>query len=132
MDINNHNFSYGENNSISFFSKVIYGIISGIQSCISTISGFLDIFYILKEFKVYVLENIFKVMKYIIKLLKYALSFEFIKNKNIRLITDVIFSITISLCLIILILLKKEKEAQRELLIKRNKSQIKECFDNVC
>ena len=80
MDINNHNFSYNENYSISF-SKVLYGIISGIQSFISTISGFLDIFYLLKEFKIYVLENIFKLMKYIINLLKYSLSFQFIKNK---------------------------------------------------
>lgn len=131
MDINNHNFSYNENYSISF-SKVLYGIISGIQSFISTISGFLDIFYLLKEFKIYVLENIFKLMKYIINLLKYSLSFQFIKNKNIRLVTDVIFSAAISLCLILLILIKKEKENQRELLINRNKSQINECFDNIC
>ena len=110
-----------ENNNNDFlYIKVIYGIINGIQSILHLISGFCDIFYLLKEFKIYILENIFKSIKFSIKFLRYLLTFKFISNTNSRLITNIITSFGISLCLILLIIIKKEKENS---LIENNKEE---------
>ena len=110
-----------ENTNNDFLSiKVIYGIINGIQSILHLISGFCDTFYLLKEFKIYILENIFKSIKFSIKFLRYLLTFKFISNTNSRLITNIITSFGISLCLILLIIIKKEKENS---LLENNKEE---------
>ena len=116
---NNINISNG-NNGIdkSFLIKAIYGIIGGIQSILHIISGFCDAFYLLKEFKVFILENIFKAIKYGVTFLKHILTFKFIGNKIIRLITNIITTFGISLCLMLLMIIKKEKE---NILIKQDK-----------
>ena len=106
---NINNIDY-ENANKSLLIKALYGIIGGIQSILHIISGFCDMFYLLKEFKVYILENIFKAIKYSIKFLKFILSFKFIDNKAIRLISNIIILFGISLCLILLILIKNEKQ----------------------
>ena len=114
---NNNNISNGENVKTNpFFIKIIYGIIGGIQSILNIISGFCDVFYLLKEFKIFILENLFKVIKYSVLFLRNALTFKFIDNKSMRLISNLITSFGISLCLIII---KKEKE---NVLIEKDKS----------
>ncbi len=108
---NNINLNNGNNNdNKSIVIKTIYGIIGGIQSILNIISGLCDIFYLLREFRVYVLENAFRAIKYSVKFLKYLLTFKFIDNKTLRLITNIIISFGTSLCLILLITIKKEKE----------------------
>ena len=117
---NNNNISNGENVKTNpFFIKIIYGIIGGIQSILNIISGFCDVFYLLKEFKIFILENLFKVIKYSVLFLRNALTFKFIDNKSMRLISNLITSFGISLCLILLIIIKKEKE---NVLIEKDKS----------
>ena len=129
---NNNNISNGENvKTNSFFIKIIYGIIGGIQSILNIISGICDIFYLLKEFKIFILENLFKVIKYSVLFLKNVLTFKFIDNKSIRLIANLIISFGISLCLILLIIIKKEKE---KVLIEKDtsaKSQINKFFNSI-
>ena len=116
---NNIYLSNGNNGTEnSFLIKTIYGIIGGIQSILHIISGFCDAFYLLKEFKFFILENIFKTIKYSVNFLKYILTFKFIGNKEIRLITNIITTFGISLCLMILMIIKKEKENN---LIKQDK-----------
>ena len=108
---NNLNLNNGENNpNKSILIKTIYGIIGGIQSILNILSGMCDIFYLLREFRVYILENAFRAIKFSIKFLRYILTFEFIDNKTVRLITNIIISFGTSLCLILLITIKKEKE----------------------
>ena len=121
---NNINISSNNENNNSFLIKTIYGIIGGIQSILHIISGVCDIFYLFKEFKIYILDNIFKAIKSIINFLKYLLTFQFINNKLAKLISNIISSFGISLCLIILILIKKEKENSLNKLIKEEKSQL--------
>ena len=117
---NNNNIINGENvKTNSIFIKIIYGIIGGIQSILNIISGFCDVFYLLKEFKIFILENLFKVIKYSVLFLRNALTFKFIDNKSMRLISNLITSFGISLCLILLIIIKKEKE---NVLIEKDKS----------
>ena len=114
---NNNNIINEENVKTNpIFIKIIYGIIGGIQSILNIISGFCDVFYLLKEFKIFILENLFKVMKYSVLFLRNALTFKFIDNKSMRLISNLITSFGISLCLIII---KKEKE---NVLIEKDKS----------
>ena len=120
--LNNSNSNTSNNNSLII--KTIYGIIGGIQSIINIISGFCDIFFLGKEFKIYILDNIFKGIKMIIKFLKYILNFDFINNKTSKLITNIISLLGISLCLIMLLLIKKEKENYLNKLQKEEKSQI--------
>ena len=127
-NLNNNNNN--ENNS-SLILKTIYGIIGGIQSILHIISGFCDIFYITKEFKIYIFDNIFKGIKLIIHLLKYILTFQFINNKNSQLIANIISSFGISLCLILLFLIKKEKEKCLNKTIKEEKSQLKFCLNSL-
>ncbi len=133
MDNNcNNNFSCNNNeNNSSFLLKTIYGIIGGIQSILHIISGFCDIFYIIKEFKIYILDNIFKGIKLIIKFLKYILTFQFINNKISKLISNIISSFGISLCLILLFLIKKEKENYLNKFIKEEKSQLYLCLNSL-
>ena len=108
---NNLNLNNGESNpNKSILIKTIYGIIVGIQSILNILSGMCDIFYLLREFRVYILENAFRAIKFSIKFLRYILTFEFIDNKTVRLITNIIISFGTSLCLILLITIKKEKE----------------------
>ena len=111
-----------ENNA--FLIKTIYGIIGGIQSILHVISGFCDIFYLVKEFKIYILDNIFKGIKIIINFLKYILTFQFINNKAAQLISNIISLLGISLFLIVLILIKEEKQNSLNKLIKEEKSQL--------
>lgn len=111
--------------------KVIYGIIGGIQSILHIISGFFDAFYLANEFKTYILENIFKGIKTIIKYLKYILTFQFINNKITKLILNIITSFGISLCLIILYLLKKEKQNFLKNQIKEEKSQLNSYLNSI-
>ena len=59
-DYNFMNNNEQEENSNSFLIKSIYGILGGIQSILHVISGFCDIFYLIKEFKLYIIDNIFK------------------------------------------------------------------------
>ncbi len=114
---NNNNIINEENVKTNpIFIKIIYGIIGGIQSILNIISGFCDVFYLLKEFKIFILENLFKVIKYSVLFLRNALTFKFIDNKSMRLISNLITSFGISLCLIII---KKEKE---NVLIEKDKS----------
>ena len=124
MDDNYNNISNTNENNNSFLIKTIYGIIGGIQSIIHIISGFCDTFYLLKEFKIYILDNLFKAIKSIISFLRYLLTFQFINNKIAKLISNIINSFGISLCLIVLILIKKEKESSLNKLIKEEKSQL--------
>ena len=108
---NNNNIINEENaKNYSIFIKVIYGIIGGIQSILNIISGFCDAFYLLKEFKIFILENLFKVIKYCVLFFRNILTFKFINNKNIRLIANLIISFGISFSLILLMTIKKEKE----------------------
>ena len=108
---NNFNLNNGDNdNNKPFVIKTIYGIIGGIQSILHILSGLCDLFYLLKEFKIYVLENIFKTIKLSISFLRYLLNFEFLDNKITKLITNTITSFGIALCLILLTIIKKEKE----------------------
>ena len=117
---NNNNIINEENVKTNpIFIKIIYGIIGGIQSILNIISGFCDVFYLLKEFKIFILENLFKVIKYSVLFLRNALTFKFIDNKSMRLISNLITSFGISLCLILLIIIKKEKE---NVLIEKDKS----------
>ena len=124
MDDNYNNISNTNENNNSFLIKTIYGIIGGIQSIIHIISGFCDTFYLLKEFKIYILDSLFKAIKSIISFLRYLLTFQFINNKIAKLISNIINSFGISLCLIVLILIKKEKENSLNKLIKEEKSQL--------
>ena len=88
---NNFNLNNGDNdNNKPFVIKTIYGIIGGIQSILHILSGLCDLFYLLKEFKIYVLENIFKTIKLSISFLRYLLNFEFLDNKITKLITNTI------------------------------------------
>ena len=65
---NNLNLNNGESNANkSILIKTIYGIIGGIQSILNILSGMCDIFYLLREFRVYVLENAFIAIKFSIK-----------------------------------------------------------------
>ena len=108
---NNNNIINGEKiKTNSIYIKIIYGIIGGIQSILNIISGLCDIFYLLKEFKIFILENLFKVIKHSVIFLKNVLTFKFIDNKSMKLIANLIISFGISLCLILLITIKKEKE----------------------
>ena len=117
---NNNNIINEENVKTNpIFIKIIYGIIGGIQSILNIISGFCDVFYLLKEFKIFILENLFKVIKYSVLFLRNALTFKFIDNKSMRLISNLITSFGISLCLILIIIIKKEKE---NVLIEKDKS----------
>ena len=117
---NNNNIINEENVKTNpIFIKIIYGIIGGIQSILNIISGFCDVFYLLKEFKIFILENLFKVIKYSVLFLRNALTFKFVDNKSMRLISNLITSFGISLCLILLIIIKKEKE---NVLIEKDKS----------
>ena len=127
---NNINNNNGNNNN-SFLIKSIYGIIGGIQSILHIISGICDIFYLLKEFKTYILENIFKGIKLAINYLKYILTFEFINNKTARLISNLITSLGISLTLILLILIKKEKQNYINKQTNEEKSQLNLCFNSI-
>ena len=126
MENNVNTILNNDNSNInnSLIIKTIYGIIGGIQSIINIISGFCDIFFLGKEFKVYILDNIFKGIKMIIKFLRYILRFDFISNKTSKLITNIISLLGISLFLIMLILIKKEKENYLDKLQKEEKSQI--------
>ena len=125
MDNNVNNILNNNNsNNNSLIIKTIYGIIGGIQAIINIISGFCDIFFLGKEFKIYILDNIFKGIKMIIRFLKYILRFDFINNKTSKLIANIISLLGISLCLIMLILIKKEKENYLNKLQKEEKSQI--------
>ena len=130
---NNININNGENsNNKSVLIKTLYGIIGGIQSVLHIISGLFDIFYLLKEFKVYVLENLFHAIKITIKFFKYILTFKFIENKTRRLITNVIISFGVSLCLILLTIIKKEKQNYLNNKEYEEKTQLKEylnCID---
>ena len=108
---NNFNLNNGDNeNNKPFVIKTIYGIIGGIQSILHILSGLCDLFYLLKEFKIYVLENVFKTIKLSISFLRYLLNFEFLDNKITTLISNTITSFGIALCLILLTIIKKEKE----------------------
>ena len=96
---NNNNIINEENVKTNpIFIKIIYGIIGGIQSTLNIISGFCDVFYLLKEFKIFILENLFKVIKYSVLFLRNALTFKFIDNKSMRLISNLITSFGISSC----------------------------------
>ena len=96
---NNNNIINEENVKTNpIFIKIIYGIIGGIQSILNITSGFCDVFYLLKEFKIFILENLFKVIKYSVLFLRNALTFKFIDNKSMRLISNLITSFGISLC----------------------------------
>ena len=120
MENDNNIINEGNIKNNSIFLKIIYGIIGGVQSVLHIISGFCDAFYLLKEFKIFFLENIFKSIKYCVLFLKNLLTFKFINNKTARLITNLITSFGISLCLILLIIIKKEKE---NFLIEEDKSK---------
>ena len=120
----NSNNADNENNK-SFVIKTFYGIIGGIQSILHILSGLCDIFYILKEFKIYILENIFRTIKLSVSFLRYILTFEFIDNKTIKLISNIIISFGISLCLILLLILKKEKENYLKEQINEEKAKMK-------
>ena len=120
----NNNINNTNENNNSVLINTIYGIIGGIQSIIHIISGFCDTFYLLKEFKIYILDSLFKAIKSIISFLRYLLTFQFINNKIAKLISNIINSFGISLCLIVLILIKKEKESSLNKLIKEEKSQL--------
>ena len=129
---NNINLS-NENNGTDnpFLIKTIYGIIGGIQSILHIISGFCDAFYLLKEFKVFILENIFKAIKYSVIFLKYILTFKFIGNKAIRLITNIIITFGISLCLMLLMIIKKDKENNLNKQDKESKAQINLFYNSI-
>ena len=130
-DYNFMNNNEQEENSNSFLIKSIYGILGGIQSILHVISGFCDIFYLIKEFKLYIIDNIFKAIKSIISFLKYLLTFQFINSKFGQLIANIINSFGISLCIILLILIKKEKEDHLNKLVSEEKSQINSYLNSI-
>ena len=128
----NFNNNNDNNNNInSDILKIIYGIIGGIQSFMHIISGFFDAFYLAKEFKIYVLENIFKGIKVMFRFLKYILTFQFINNKTTKLISNIITSFGTTLCLIILYLIKKEKENNLKIKANEEKNQLHEYLNLV-
>ena len=129
---NNFNLNNGDNeNNKPFVIKTIYGIIGGIQSILHILSGLCDLFYLLKEFKIYVLENIFKTIKLSISFLRYLLNFEFLDNKITKLITNTITSFGIALCLILLMIIKKEKEKSLKEQANDEKTNLRIYFNSI-
>ena len=129
---NNLNLNNGDNeNNKPFVIKTIYGIIGGIQSILHILSGLCDLFYLLKEFKIYVLENIFKTIKLSISFLRYLLNFEFIDNKITKLISNIITSFGIALCLILLTIIKKEKEKSLKEQANDEKTNLRIYFNSI-
>ena len=129
---NNFNLNNGDNeNNKPFVIKTIYGIIGGIQSILHILSGLCDLFYLLKEFKIYVLENIFKTIKLSISFLRYLLNFEFLDNKITKLITNTITSFGIALCLILLTIIKKEKEKSLKEQANDEKTNLRIYFNSI-
>ena len=129
---NNFNLNNGDNeNNKPFVIKTIYGIIGGIQSILHILSGLCDLFYLLKEFKIYVLENIFKTIKLSISFLRYLLNFEFIDNKITKLISNIITSFGIALCLILLTIIKKEKEKSLKEQTNDEKTNLRIYFNSI-
>ena len=129
---NNFNLNNGDNeNNKPFVIKTIYGIIGGIQSILHILSGLCDLFYLLKEFKIYVLENIFKTIKLSISFLRYLLNFEFLDNKITKLITNTITSFGIALCLILLTIIKKEKEKSLKVQANDEKTNLRIYFNSI-
>ena len=129
---NNLNLNNGDNeNNKPFVIKTIYGIIGGIQSILHILSGLCDLFYLLKEFKIYVLENIFKTIKLSISFLRYLLNFEFLDNKITKLITNTITSFGIALCLILLTIIKKEKEKSLKEQANDEKTNLRIYFNSI-
>ena len=129
---NNFNLNNGDNeNNKPFVIKTIYGIIGGIQSILHILSGLCDLFYLLKEFKIYVLENIFKTIKLSISFLRYLLNFEFIDNKITKLISNIITSFGIALCLILLTIIKKEKEKSLKEQANDEKTNLRIYFNSI-
>ena len=129
---NNFNLNNGDNeNNKPFVIKTIYGIIGGIQSILHILSGLCDLFYLLKEFKIYVLENIFKTIKLSISFLRYLLNFEFLDNKITKLISNIITSFGIALCLIILTIIKKEKEKSLKEQANDEKTNLRIYFNSI-
>ena len=129
---NNFNLNNGDNeNNKPFVIKTIYGIIGGIQSILHILSGLCDLFYLLKEFKIYVLENIFKTIKLSISFLRYLLNFEFIDNKITKLISNTITSFGIALCLILLTIIKKEKEKSLKEQANDEKTNLRIYFNSI-
>ena len=129
---NNLNLNNGDNeNNKPFVIKTIYGIIGGIQSILHILSGLCDLFYLLKEFKIYVLENIFKTIKLSISFLRYLLNFEFIDNKITKLISNIITSFGIALCLILLTIIKKEKEKSLKEQTNDEKTNLRIYFNSI-
>ena len=129
---NNLNLNNGDNeNNKPFVIKTIYGIIGGIQSILHILSGLCDLFYLLKEFKIYVLENIFKTIKLSISFLRYLLNFEFIDNKITKLISNTITSFGIALCLILLTIIKKEKEKSLKEQANDEKTNLRIYFNSI-
>ena len=126
-----NNININQKNDKSYTVKIIYGILGGVQSVLHILSGFLDIFYIFKEFKIYILENIFKGIKYIINALRHILTFKFINNTGIRLISNIIISFGFSLCLIIVWMIKKEKSNKLNDLVNQEKNQLKLYINNI-
>ncbi len=129
---NNFNLNNGDNeNNKPFVIKTIYGIIGGIQSILHILSGLCDLFYLLKEFKIYVLENIFKTIKLSISFLRYLLNFEFIDNKITKLISNTITSFGNTLCLILLTIIKKEKEKSLKEQANDEKTNLRIYFNSI-
>ena len=129
---NNFNLNNGDNeNNKPFVIKTIYGIIGGIQSILHILSGLCDLFYLLKEFKIYVLENIFKTIKLSISFLRYLLNFEFLDNKITKLISNIITSFGIALCLILLTIIKKEKEKSLKEQANDEKTNLRIYFNSI-
>ena len=129
---NNFNLNNGDNeNNKPFVIKTIYGIIGGIQSILHILSGLCDLFYLLKEFKIYVLENIFKTIKLSISFLRYLLNFEFLDNKITKLISNTITSFGIALCLILLTIIKKEKEKSLKEQANDEKTNLRIYFNSI-
>ena len=129
---NNFNLNNGKNkNNKPFVIKTIYGIIGGIQSILHILSGLCDLFYLLKEFKIYVLENIFKTIKLSISFLRYLLNFEFLDNKITKLISNTITSFGIALCLILLTIIKKEKEKSLKEQANDEKTNLRIYFNSI-
>ena len=129
---NNFNLNNGDNeNNKPFVIKTIYGIIGGIQSILHILSGLCDLFYLLKEFKIYVLENIFKTIKLSISFLRYLLNFEFLDNKITKLITNTITSFGFALCLILLTIIKKEKEKSLKEQANDEKTNLRIYFNSI-
>ena len=129
---NNFNLNNEDNeNNKPFVIKTIYGIIGGIQSILHILSGLCDLFYLLKEFKIYVLENIFKTIKLSISFLRYLLNFEFLDNKITKLISNTITSFGIALCLILLTIIKKEKEKSLKEQANDEKTNLRIYFNSI-